>query len=487
MNSAQRYTFSQLRDQVGEELEKPDMPQKFYKSTDGIFRIIDAIVKTKGEGWAAQVLNSQGQPMLTEAEQKQFTKAFEPYLHSILTFFGREGDDLEGGAIPSASALSGLSTNFLNTKMKQVTGELGEKIDPTKMFGIDDVYTKMINKVNQVDSTVNGYASKYGLLRLEKEHDLQPDIRLIPQPLRAIIAEGVTALGTAAGVPIPPQVTLDILDKVKVSMRLIIFTVYLALDVTRVAMAVSNQTMGRKILTIVLSILEFLRGDWKKAILSFIGYYGTTPLLFGEIFKVYLTLFRSLSPQLQEDIVFGTLDTTKSLLVGLLLALFQVAAPEEVRLPLIGILEKIAQKKAELDGELVDAGLSARPAYLSPTFEDLNNIQALISDKAFICSSEFEDLLKQVDSSPILKIILQILRIPVTEEFKKFKCGTEPPKSMAEGVVAESIEDQQKAEKLAEPITTQLPVETSPNNILTRPVNGGGKRILHSRKKMATA
>jgi len=486
MNGAQRYTFSQLRDQVDEELQKPDMPKRFYKSTDGIFRIIDAIIKTKGEGWAAQVLNNQGQSMLTEVEQKQFTEAFQPYLQSILAFFGKEDDlEVQGGAIPTPSALSGLSPEFLDTKMKQVTGELGQKIDPTKMFGIDDVYAKMINKVNQVDTTVNDYASKYGLLRLEKEHDLLPDIRLIPQPLRALIAEGITALGTAAGVPVPPQVTLDILDKIKVSMRLIIFTVYLALDVTRVAMAISNQTMGRKILSIVLSILEFLRGDWKKAILSFIGYYGTTPLLFGEIIKVYLTLFRSLSPQLQEDIVFGTLDTTKSLLVGLLLALFQVAAPEEVRLPLIGILEKIAQKKAQLDGELIDAGLSARPAYLSPTFEDLNNIQALISDKAFICSSEFEDLLKQVDSSPLLKIILQILRIPVTEEFRKFKCGTEPSKPMAEGIVTESIANQNAQKALAEPVTTQLPVETSPTNILTRPVKGG--RILHSRRKTPTA
>jgi len=133
MNGAQRYTFSQLRDQVDEELQKPDMPKRFYKSTDGIFRIIDAIIKTKGEGWAAQVLNNQGQSMLTEAEQKQFTEAFQPYLQSILAFFGKEDDlEVQGGAIPTPSALSGLSPEFLDTKMKQVTGELGTKIDPTK-------------------------------------------------------------------------------------------------------------------------------------------------------------------------------------------------------------------------------------------------------------------------------------------------------------------------------------------------------------------
>lgn len=234
--------------------------------------------------------------------------------------------------------------------------------------------------------------------------------------------------------------------------------------------------MGRKVLSIIVSILELLRGDWKKAILTFMGFYGKIPLFIGELTKIFLSLFQTLSPQLQNSIVFGTLDTGKSMFIGILLAIFQVTAPEEVRLPLIGILEKIAQKKAELDGMLVDEGLSARPNYLSPTFEDLNNIQALISDEAFVCSCEFEDLLNQVNNSSILRIILQILRIPVTKEFKELKCGTEPCKTFVQKIVDESINDKKKDDLE----TQSMPVTDAP---ITESLRKRGGRTLHSRTK----
>jgi hypothetical protein len=119
-------------------------------------------------------------------------------------------------------------------------------------------------------------------------------------------------------------------------------------------MGISGPSIGRKILSILLSILELLRGDWKKSILTLIGYYGMMPMLIGQLLKVFLTGFKMLDPQLQQSIVYGTLDSAKSLMIGFLLAIFQVTAPEEIRLPLIGSLEKISQKKAEMDGTLED-------------------------------------------------------------------------------------------------------------------------------------
>jgi hypothetical protein len=181
--------------------------------------------------------------------------------------------------------------------------------------------------------------------------------------------------------------------------------------------------------------------------------------------KVFLSLFRKLSPQIQRDIVFGSLDATKSLIIGLLLSIFQITAPEEVRLPLIGILEKIAQRKEEIDGLLVDEGLSARPNYLSPTFEDLNNIQAVMSDEAYLCSCEFDTLIGAVDKSAIFRIILQVLRIPVTKEYKELKCGKGPCKPFVQEIVSESI-----AEELQGEPTVELPVQLNPNDILTAPV-----------------
>jgi hypothetical protein len=492
MNGAQRYNFEELKEQINNELLNEHMPERLYKSTDGIMKIINAIIKTRGDGWAVQVLNSNGNPLLTKEEQLKFTEAFQPYIESIIEFFGQDDDEMSGGQYkPDMGKLSGMSSNFLKTKAAQATHSYPiPPFDPTKMTGIDDIYTKVINRIGNVNSTLNNYSSKYGILKLEKEHDLEPDIRVVPEPVALAVSDGIFTLSTAAGFPILPNITLDVLSKFKVPFRTLVFLIYLSLDVARISMGLSGPAIGRKILSIVVSILELLKGDWKKAVLTFIGYYGQTPMLIGQLLKVVLTMFRMLAPQIQHSIIFGSLDAVKSLIIGLLLSIFQVTAPEQVRLPLIGVLEKIAHKKAEMDGTLEDIGLSARPDYLSPTWDDLNNIQAVMSDEAYICSCEFRDLVKAVDNAAIIRIVLQILRIPVNQDMIEYKCGKEPCKKFVSSIVSEAKEETEEEKKAKAPLSMsnfQNPVDMNPLTSITAPVtkkvktNGG--RILHSRMK----
>lgn len=461
MNGAQRYTFDELKNQIGHELQNEQMPQKLYKSANGITRIMNAIVKTKGEGWETQVVNEDGSPMLNEQEQAKFRDALQPYLDSIIDFFGNE---MSGGQyVPNMSELSGLSSDFLKTKAQQATRTNIE------LPGIDDIYTKVVKKIQNYNSTVNDYASKYGVLKLEKEHDMEPDVRLIPEPIALAISQGVLGLSTSAGMPIPPNITTNVLSKFKISYRTIVFTIYLVLDVARIAMGLVGPSIGRKILSLLVALLELLRGDWKKAILTSVGYFGMMPMLIGELFKVFLSMFRMLAPQIQESIIFGSLDVAKSFVIGVLLAIFQVTAPEEIRLPLIGSLEKIAQKKAEMDGTLEEIGLSARPDYLSPTWADLNNIQAVMSDEAYICSCEFEELVKNVNDAPIINFILQLLRIPVNKEFIEYKCGKEGCKPFISKVVEKAKEESDKK------------IESQEFPSINANKKRGG-RILHSRR-----
>ena len=173
----------------------------------------------------------------------------------------------------------------------------------------------------------------------------------------------------------------------------------------------------------------------------------------GNMVKIYLTMFQTLSPTLQESIIFGALDSTKSFIIGVLLAIFKITAPEGVRLPLIGMLEKIAKKKAEIDGTLTGAGLSARSDSFAPTFEDFNNIQALMDDPEFICSTEFETLIEQVNNTSIVNMILQILRIPVTKEFRAYRCGTKASKPFLTLIVDKAKADKEKQDVLEKPFS----------------------------------
>lgn len=490
MNSGQRYNLDQIRKQINQELLNEELPNRLYEATNSISRIIKAIIKTKGENWTAQVLNNEGKPMLSDQEQQNFTEAFQPHIETIIDFFDNTNKSQGGAYLPDVSNMSGLSDDFLKTKLEQATHSYPKPpFDPSKMPGIDNIYTKIYEKMGNVNSTVNDYASKYGILKLEKEHDLEEDIRLVPQPAANVISLGMFSL-----LKIPPQMTQELLSKIKVPFRTIIFTLYLALDIARVAIGITGPAIGRKILSILLAILELLRGDWKKATLTMVGYFGTTSMLIGELLKVFLTFFRMLAPQIQHNIIFGSLDAAKSFLVGLLLAIFQVTAPEEIRLPMIGILEKIAQQKARMDGTLEDIGLSARPDYLAPTWEDLNNIQAVMSDDAYICSCEFKELVKQVNNAPIIQVVLEILRIPVSEDMIKFKCGSEPCTDFVTSVVKEAKKETEKSKDINESISfdnLKLPVNldyktsiTSPLNISSKDVKISGGRILHSRKKI---
>ena len=86
--------------------------------------------------------------------------------------------------------------------------------------------------------------------------------------------------------------------------RTIVFTVYLILDIARLAIGISGPSISRKIMSLLLAVLELLRGDWKKAVLTTLGYFGMMPMLIGELMKVFLTMFRMLAPQIRIFIIF---------------------------------------------------------------------------------------------------------------------------------------------------------------------------------------
>jgi hypothetical protein len=144
--------------------------------------------------------------------------------------------------------------------------------------------------------------------------------------------------------------------------------------------------------------------------------------MLGEMLKIYLSMFRKLNPKIQESIIYGTLDSVKSFVVGLLLSIFKVTSPLEVRRPIIEAFQKIEEKKGKRDKQIGEAGLLPRPDYLIPTFEDLNNVQALMTDGAFICSCQFIDLIDALEKSTTLKIVLEIMGIPIIKEAKERKC-----------------------------------------------------------------
>ena len=454
-------------DQIQKEANKllsGETSEQLYQSVEGITRLFEAIIKTDGNEWAAHVLNEEGNPLLTPEEQRRFTNLLEPFLPAILSFFKGEqrgGETIappsynnnakqntvappsynnatqntaapppsynnakQNMAAPPPPSYNNTAQNTVAPSNQKKNAALQSNEKQNTKYGVDNLYGSFFNKINAINSTVNGYASQYGILKYEKEADHKYNLKA-PAALR---------------------IEYPFLEPLYIPLRTLVYLIQLLIDVLRVSAGMSGKDQSRKILSIAASILDLLRGDWKKAILSLIGYYGTTPMLVGEIGKIYLTVFRTFSPTLQRRFTYGTLDATKSLIVGFLLSIFQFTAPLARRKELIPIFQKIALKKKEMDGMLTDQDLLPRPDYMIPSFDDLNNLQFLLDDPVFICSTEAKKLVEEINQSSIINMVLQLLRIPVTEKMQKYTCsdGYKP-------IAVKMVEEGQRTNTLPHP------------------------------------
>ena len=299
------------------------------------------------------------------------------------------------------SLQSGLSDKLKNIDMSTFTPDI--------------LFDKVMSTYQGINRSMN---ENMEAVHFEKEVDKKPDIIL-------------------GGVPISP--------------RLIIFLIYYILDITRVAVSISGNETGRKLLSIVITILDVVRGDWKKAILTFVGYYGSYPLLIGQTLKTYLTVIQMLSPTIQIKIPYFMYDSAKSMVFGILLSIIQIGAPQPVRNQLEGLLATLSNVQKDIDAKLnaLNPPLSSRPEYFKVDFSNLNDLQAILDDPVYICSKEHREAVENLlanakDGAPMIQIVLSLIRYPHTRGMTKYLCDSKTKTSYVDLLVAEGLEREKK-------------------------------------------
>jgi hypothetical protein len=320
-------------------------------------------------------------------------------------------------------------------------------------YSIDGMYDAAIQQIQRVNDTTQEFASKYGILAFEKSYD---DQDTDPYPLASI--------GYALAPVFPPA---KVLADIPVPARAITTVIYTILDVLRVSLSATGTESPafRKILSLTLALADFLRGDWKKALMSFAGFYGSNYVMFGFFGKMFLDVFSLINPELQMAIIYGTKDIIKSLIAGSLLFIYQIAAPAVARQPLaeyFAEVEKAVQERrlSELrDNPDAPAGAELKivPSYLVPTFQHIQNLQAALGSPITFCNLK-ETILQMVGNTQnpnwIMTLFFQLLNIPTTAESIDEKCGK----------WEETTKDITKRQVPA-PTTNQNPVNIKPVNI----------------------
>jgi len=492
-----RYQYDDIRKQMEAALEDENMPKRLNMIMENIIHMINAILKTSGNGWAAQAVDGEGKQILDKEEQQQFTEAFEPYIESIIQFFGKK---MRGGKFTSVnwkegtineSENSSKFTEGLHTTNKLKVIEIEKerekknaKEKKEKPVELTPPFTGPIQKEKEEEEKEKEEEEKEGkpikfeatlfqkmAQQVDSSTKILEESKKLEDTLNKTFGNDILRLqgkiyGFGDSSPIPrigSLIPFAELTKI-ISPRLLRFIAYLFLDITRLGMNSAGNVSGRKMMSILLAVLDVLRdGDykWQKAFLTLIGYAGSNQLLVGELLKVFLTIFEKLNPTYQRNVIDNIPCILKSIIAGCILEIVRVTATENVGTALDVFFDKIENEKIRQNKVADSVDIGPRPSSLVPTFRDINNLQVVMADKAYLNSCDVREAIRQVnnENSAPIKFLFFIFGIP-TDSSKLDQC-TEYPESvtteMKDNPVSDNENDNEKKRMRAKTYELKAP------------------------------
>ena len=340
-----------------------------------IFQVMSAVLAKDGKpGWHTEANRVIGKDILTSEDESKL----QPLVTLLLNIKQAKG----------------------NIPLDHLFKKEGGGVDLNKM------YAKGVQYIKDLNTQVSEIAGSMGISSLERYYDKQPDFHPFEYNLHQI-----TYLKPFR------------LDLIPLPFRTVVFLIHSVLDLIRLGISVPGYDMPllRKLFSVALAAIELLKGDWKTALLSFAGFFGSSMVYTGFVGKIFLEIFYMISPQLQDDIVMGTFSVTKSILVGFLFNVFKITAPHDIRIEAIQLFEEFAKREKEIDVVLKEAGFYPR-AQIDSKDPIGAGAHAFLEDRVWNCSKEFQGSIAIAKKNDIMRFILQMCNIPTSEEDIELQC-----------------------------------------------------------------
>ncbi len=440
-----------------------------YNFLDGLSLIGVAFFKAGGEeGWSDGVALSDGQ-LLSEEERQAAEAAFAPYKSALVRLKANEDPDSSDDEDPIPRKQSGgapkLKTNpskgikrpgeVLNSFQKNAKGAVEKAkgiINPPPMdfsLSLDGAVKKVGDYIQQVDDQVHEITDSLGPTAFINNLPTDP---FVPNPLQAI------------GIPppkfqIPKYSILPFFDALLEVIRLI--AVFMPNDIP----------LFRKITSITKAIYELSLGNWRQAIFSFMGYFGQSIARISSIGKIVLQAWLMIDPSISGKLSKYAYKGVKSMFITFWLWLFQIFSPDFIWIPIGKFLDGVNNLVEQGQGGISSleegftktlqsmgyegytvhlptleeiAGMPDGAPPLRFSFDDLQNLQTLITMPFFLCSKEGQTIIGALAKTPA-RLVLELLNIPTLPEDIADMCGVSTPEqmkglaiTMAENIVKET-------------------------------------------------
>jgi hypothetical protein len=255
-------------------MARPDFLTNLAQSAGAMSTLVNNMLDPSVSDWSTAT--ASGKPLLTSQEQVQFKEMLDPYVPYIRAFF-------KGEPLPHSGEQHGGAEELIK-KMQQKL-------------------TKNMTYMGQHNVVMYG-GTQIDILR-QKEQQANRD----PQGDVLVYAS--------------PPVTMPL--------RFITTSIVTLFDVIRMISSMVGWEKGAEILSVIVSALEVARGEWKRGITSFMGYFGTKSLWIGQVFKVFVYIFQTVPTAMHHVLLDDVTELGRTIVFGMALNIFQTISPAKVR------------------------------------------------------------------------------------------------------------------------------------------------------------
>ena len=285
---------------------KTNITTTLWEAMDGISLTFLAFQDKNGEkGWAKDLKNSTGNPMWTEEQVQMLEKLLPTVVDSI------KPKEQHGGA-----------------EIPFITGKSFHELVPpsSSWISLDGAFYGARDYLKKLDEDNKQIAKSLGFLTFVGE-DSNEDIKIGPIPY------------INKTIDIPPRVVLPLINTILESIRLLVSVTF-------------DIKILRQLFSLTLALLDFARGEWKNAILSFLGVFSRDWLLIGVVGKTGRWVYNFISPDIQENLEEDIFKSGKSMFIGVWLWLASILSPSFIRKRINSLIENINIKAKKINEEI---------------------------------------------------------------------------------------------------------------------------------------
>ncbi len=294
-------------------------------------------------------------------------------------------------------------------------------------LSVDGLYYKLTNFLDKLDEQNRVLSQELGVSKF---------MNSVPQ-------DPTVAIPTPAGVPIVLKAPIRIFP-VLINGIIEIIRLCIALNVLPLPDFIDN------LLGFAQASLDVARGRWKYGVLTLLGTMSNQMYFVTLILKLIRDVWTLIEPNLANQLRDNLFLSGKSIFVGFILRVFSIVAPDFIRAqfntliaPVNELYTRINEKLEQLE---VEANKVAEPAGMIVTFprvgqnevitlDDIQSLQTIFSVPEIGCSNEIQAIIKGSQTIPPLRLLFEMMNLPVSEEAISKRCQSLSSEPITETMV----------------------------------------------------